>query len=49
MKTKLLDEILTLDFGQIEELYKRVNKKVDFNNSKIEPIEYMDKSKSYYC
>lgn len=44
-KTKLLDEILTLDFGQIEELYKRVNKKVDFNNSKIEPIEYMDKSK----
>ena len=44
-KVKLLDDILTLDFNQIEELYKRINQTVDFNNSKIEPIDYNDKSK----
>lgn len=43
-KSLLLDEILTLDFSQIEELYKNINTKVDFNNSKIEPIGYTDKS-----
>ena len=43
-KSQLLDDILTLDFAQIEELYKRINQKVDFTNSKIEPIGYTDKS-----
>ena len=43
-KSQLLDEILTLDFAQIEELYGRINKIVDFSNSKIEPIDYTDKS-----
>ena len=43
-KSKLLDEILTLDLNQIEELYKRINQTVDFANSKIEPIDYTDKS-----
>ena len=43
-KAKLLDEILTLDFAQIEELYKRIDQKVDFTNSKIEPIGYTDKN-----
>ena len=43
-KIKLLDEILTLDFAQVEELFKRVNQKVDFNQSKIEPTEYTDRS-----
>ena len=43
-KAKLLDEILTLDFAQIEELYKRIDQKVDFTNSKIEPIGYNDKN-----
>ena len=43
-KAQLLDEILTLDFAQIEELYKRINQKVDFTNSKIEPIGYIDKT-----
>ena len=43
-KKQLLDEILTLDFNQIEELYKRINQTVDFANSKIEPIGYTDKS-----
>ena len=44
-KVKLLDEILTTDFAQVEELYKRVDKKVDFKNAHIEPIEYTDKYK----
>ncbi|MGN1326970.1 MAG: UDPGP type 1 family protein [Clostridia bacterium] len=43
-KTKLLDDILTLDFSQIDELYKRTNKVIDFSNSKIEPIKYTDKN-----
>ena len=43
-KKKLLDEILTINFNQIDELAKNVNKKVDFKSSKIEPIEYTDKS-----
>jgi len=44
-KEKLLDTILTIDFAQIEDLYKNINKKVDFKSSKIEPIGYTDKSK----
>ena len=44
-KLKLLDEIMTIDFTQIEELYKRTNQKVDFKGSKIEPTEFSDKSK----
>ena len=43
-KVKLLDEILTLDFNEVNELYKKVNNTVDFGSSKIEPIEYTDKS-----
>lgn len=43
-KAKLLDDILTLDFSQINELYKRINQVVDFNNSKIEPTKYTDKN-----
>ena len=44
-KEKLLDTILTIDFAQIEDLYKNINKKVDFKSSQIEPIEYTDKNK----
>lgn len=44
-KSQLLDEILTLDFNQVDELYKKVNKTVDFNSSNITPIEFTDKSK----
>ena len=43
-KAKLLDEILTLDFNQVEELYKRIGHTVDFSASKIKPIDYTDKS-----
>ena len=42
-KVKLLDEILTLDFNEVNELYKKVNNTVDFGCSKIEPIDYTDK------
>ncbi len=44
-KEKLLDSILTLDFNQIEELYNRIDKKVDFSNSEIKPTNYTDKDK----
>ena len=43
-KAKLLDQILTIDFAQIEKLYSKINEKVDFKTSKIEPIDYIDKS-----
>ena len=43
-KVELLNEILTLNFNQINELYKKINVTVDFKNSKIEPMEYTDKS-----
>lgn len=44
-QAKLLDEILTLNFNQVDELYKRINQTVDFNSSKIEPTKHTDKSK----
>ena len=34
-KKQLLDEILTLNFNQINELYKKINVTVDFKGSKI--------------
>lgn len=43
-KMKLLDQILTIDFNQINELYNSTKNEVDFTNDKIEPIEYTDKS-----
>ena len=44
-KENFLNEILSIDFKQVEEIYKNKDKKVDFNNSRIEPIDYVDKSK----
>lgn len=43
-KTKLLDQILTIDFNQIMELYNETKKEISFANDKIEPIDYTDKS-----
>ena len=43
-KAKLLDEILTLDFNQINELFKRIGKTEDEENGKIEPVGCTDKS-----
>lgn len=43
-KSKLLDQILTIDFNQINKLYEETKKQVSFANDKIEPIDYIDKS-----
>ena len=44
-KQDFLNEILTIDFGQIEKLYEASKKEKDFSESKIEPIDFVDKSK----
>lgn len=44
-KSNLLDQILTINMDQITELYKGTQVKISFANDKIEPIEYIDKSK----
>src|SRR5574344_2432400 len=43
-KVKLLDQILTIDYAQINELFQQTKHEVDFSNDIIEPIEYIDKS-----
>ena len=43
-KERLLDQILTIDFNQIADLYEQTKKQVSFANDKIEPIDYVDKS-----
>lgn len=43
-KNKLLDEILTTDFKQMQELYESTKTKVNFENTKLEPIPYTTKS-----
>ena len=42
---ELLNQILSIDFELMDNLYKNAKKKVDFEKSHIEPIEYIDKSK----
>ena len=44
-KIELLDDILTIDFNQMEELYELTKKEESFKNSKIEPIAYVEKAK----
>ena len=44
-REELLDRILTIDFEQINELYKQTQKKNDFKECKIEPLSYIDKQK----
>lgn len=43
-KDELLDQILSIDFDQITELYESTKKQISFANDKIEPIDYVDKS-----
>ena len=43
-QNKLLDEILTMDFKQVNDLYESTKTKVDFNNVKLEPIAHTTKS-----
>lgn len=44
-KQAFLNSILTIDFKKIKELYEEKNEKPSFEGSKIEPIQYVDKSK----
>lgn len=44
-KQDFLDSILTIDFNQVNELYESSKHKPSFASSKIEPIDYTDKSK----
>ncbi|MCR5146106.1 MAG: UDPGP type 1 family protein [Clostridia bacterium] len=44
VKERLLNQILTIDFSQIKDLYESTKKQIDFSNDKIEPIDYVDKS-----
>ena len=44
-KQDFLNSILTVDFNQIEKLFATCNESKDFSSSKIEPIDFVDKSK----
>ena len=44
-KNRLLNAILTIDFGEISKLYEQTKHKIKFENCKIEPIEHVDKAK----
>ena len=44
-KEEFLNDLLTIDFAQIEKLYEASKKAKDFSESKIEPINFVDKSK----
>lgn len=44
-KQELLDDILTVDFKQVNKLYDISKQPPAFKNSAIEPISYVDKSK----
>lgn len=44
-KQDFLDGILTIDFNQVKTLYENSKEKPSFMDSKIEPIDYTDKSK----
>lgn len=44
-KKILLEEIETINFLQIEELYRNVGKTMESGDIKIEPIPYIDKAK----
>lgn len=44
-KEKLLDQILSIDFDLMNELYEGTKKSIDMGNDEIAPIGYVDKSK----
>ena len=44
-KEKLLNQINEIDFEQINDLYEKTKQKIEFGDAKIEPINYVDKSK----
>ena len=44
-KSELLNQILTIDFNQMKELYEKTKIKTDFSKNVIEPSNYIDKDK----
>lgn len=44
-QNKLINQILNIDFEQIGNLYENTKHEVEFGNSKIEPINYLEKDK----
>ena len=44
-KEYLLNQILNINFDQINALYKETKKEIKFEETKIDPIKYVDKSK----
>ncbi len=44
-KEYLLNQILKIDFEQINALYKGIKNGIKFEEEKIEPIKYVDKTK----
>ncbi len=44
-KGNLLEDILKIDFEQVQNLFEETKKKDKFKNDIIEPIEYIDKEK----
>lgn len=44
-KQDFLNSILTINFNQVEKLFESSKEEKDFSNAKIEPIEFLDKSK----
>lgn len=44
-KQILLNQILSIDFDEVNKLYEQTKKKVDLGDIKIEPIDFVEKSK----
>ena len=44
-QNELIKQIQTIDFHQIMELYNNTKKEIEFKESKIEPLKYLDKAK----
>ena len=42
---ELIKQIQQIDFQQIAELYNNTKKEIEFKESKIEPLKYLDKAK----
>lgn len=44
-QNELIEQIQTINFEQIMELYNNTKKDIEFKESKIEPLKYLDKAK----
>ena len=43
-KTKLLNQLSSIDFEQIKNLYDMTKKQIEIGHDRIEPISYVDKN-----